>query len=33
MEFFSDLIDIFLHLDTHLNYWVGLMGPWLSCRP
>jgi membrane-associated protein len=29
MDFFSDLIDIFLHLDAHLNHWVGVMGPWL----
>lgn len=25
----AQLIDIFLHLDQHLNEWAGLMGPWL----
>lgn len=25
----AHFIDIFLHLDQHLNEWAGLMGPWL----
>jgi membrane-associated protein len=29
MEFIQQLIDIFFHLDTHLNAWAGLLGPWL----
>ena len=29
MELISQVIDIFLHLDTHLNAWAGVMGPWL----
>ncbi len=29
MELFSQVIDIFLHLDTHLNAWAAMMGPWL----
>ncbi|MCE9638312.1 MAG: DedA family protein [Planctomycetes bacterium] len=24
-----DLIDLFLHLDKHLNEWAGQLGPWL----
>jgi membrane-associated protein len=26
---FSDLVDLFLHLDQHLNDWAGVLGPWL----
>ncbi len=29
MEFFQQLIDIFLHLDQHLNKWSDDLGPWL----
>ena len=29
MEIFSQLIDIFLHLDVHLNAWAAWMGVWL----
>lgn len=29
MELFSQVIDIFLNLDTHLNAWAAVMGPWL----
>lgn len=29
MELIQQLIDIFFHLDTHLNAWAGLLGPWL----
>ncbi len=29
MEILRDLLDIFLHLDQHLNEWAGWMGPWL----
>jgi membrane-associated protein len=29
MEFLQDVIDIFLHLDLHLNAWAGMLGPWL----
>src|SRR5262249_29989794 len=29
MDFFLELIDIFLHLDRYLNDWVTLMGAWL----
>jgi membrane-associated protein len=25
----SDLVDLFLHLDKHLNDWAGVLGPWL----
>jgi membrane-associated protein len=25
----SDLVDLFLHLDQHLNEWAGVLGPWL----
>jgi membrane-associated protein len=24
-----DLVDLFLHLDQHLNDWAGVFGPWL----
>lgn len=26
---FAGLIEIFLHLDVHLNEWIGLLGPWI----
>jgi membrane-associated protein len=26
---FGDLVDLFLHLDQHLNDWAGVLGPWL----
>ena len=29
MEFLQGVIDIFLHLDLHLNAWAGMLGPWL----
>jgi membrane-associated protein len=29
MELIQQLIDIFFHLDTHLNVWAGVLGPWL----
>ncbi|MDX2169468.1 MAG: DedA family protein [Deltaproteobacteria bacterium] len=29
MEFLKDAIDIFLHLDVHLNELAGSLGPWL----
>ena len=29
MELIHDLIDVFLHLDVHLNQWAGDLGPWL----
>jgi len=29
MEFIAQLIDIFLHLDVHLNALAAYMGPWL----
>ena len=29
MELLSQLIDIFLHLDVHLNAWAASAGPWL----
>jgi membrane-associated protein len=29
MEWMSQLIDLFLHLDQHLNDWAGLLGVWL----
>ena len=29
MEFLSQVIDIFLHLDVHLNSWAAWMGVWL----
>jgi membrane-associated protein len=25
----GDLVDLFLHLDQHLNEWAGTLGPWL----
>lgn len=29
MELLQQAIDIFLHLDSHLNSWAGMLGPWL----
>ncbi len=29
MELLSQLLDIFFHLDIHLNAWAGVMGGWL----
>jgi membrane-associated protein len=29
MELLQHAIDIFLHLDSHLNSWAGMLGPWL----
>ena len=29
MEFLSKAVDLFLHLDRHLNDWATLLGPWL----
>lgn len=29
MEIITQLIDIFLHLDVHLNTWAASAGPWL----
>jgi membrane-associated protein len=29
MEFLQQALDIFLHLDVHLNDWAGTLGPWL----
>ncbi len=29
MEFLHTLLDLFLHLDQHLNEWTGVLGPWL----
>jgi membrane-associated protein len=29
MELIQQLVDIFFHLDSHLNAWAGLLGPWL----
>lgn len=29
MELLRQAIDIFLHLDAHLNEWAALIGPWL----
>lgn len=29
MELLSQALDIFLHLDVHLNAWASSMGPWL----
>jgi membrane-associated protein len=25
----TEFIDVFLHLDKHLNEWAGMLGPWL----
>ncbi|MBI4374562.1 MAG: DedA family protein [Deltaproteobacteria bacterium] len=29
MSFFNTLIEIFLHLDVHLNEWLVFFGPWI----
>lgn len=29
MDVLTQLLDVFLHLDTHLNEWAGALGPWL----
>ena len=29
MEFLQTVLDLFLHLDQHLNQWAGVLGPWL----
>ncbi len=29
MELIQQGIEIFLHLDAHLNEWAGILGPWL----
>ncbi len=29
MEFLAQALDIFLHLDAHLNSWATTLGPWL----
>jgi len=29
MEFLQSVLDLFLHLDQHLNEWAGVLGPWL----
>jgi len=29
MELIQSALDIFLHLDQHLNAWAGSLGPWL----
>ena len=29
MEFITQIIDIFLHLDVHLNTLAATLGPWL----
>lgn len=29
MELIQQLIDVFFHLDAHLNIWAGVLGPWL----
>jgi membrane-associated protein len=29
MEFLQTILDLFLHLDQHLNEWAGVLGPWL----
>ena len=29
MEFFSQIADLFLHLDVYLNDMAGSLGPWL----
>ena len=29
MDLLAQALDIFLHLDEHLNHWAGLLGPWL----
>src|SRR5262245_43432814 len=29
MDLLNSALDIFLHLDQHLNVWAGTLGPWL----
>ncbi|MEI8190824.1 MAG: DedA family protein [candidate division NC10 bacterium] len=29
MELLQQAIDVFFHLDSHLNSWAGMLGPWL----
>jgi membrane-associated protein len=29
MDLLQHALDIFLHLDVHLNEWAGMLGPWL----
>jgi membrane-associated protein len=29
MEFLQQALDLFLHLDQHVNEWAGVLGPWL----
>ena len=29
MDWIAQLLDIFLHLDQHLNEWAVTLGPWL----
>jgi membrane-associated protein len=29
MDLLAQALDIFLHLDEHLNEWAGVLGPWL----
>jgi membrane-associated protein len=29
MELLHQAIDVFFHLDSHLNLWAGMLGPWL----
>ncbi len=29
MESLGQFVDVFLHLDQHLNEWAGMFGPWL----
>ncbi len=30
MEWIHTALDVFLHLDAHLNVWAAILGPWLS---
>ena len=29
MEILQPILDLFLHLDQHVNEWAGVLGPWL----
>jgi len=29
MEILQQVLDLFLHLDQHVNEWAGVLGPWL----
>jgi membrane-associated protein len=29
MEILQQVLDLFLHLDQHVNQWAGVLGPWL----